>query len=292
MRQPAEIKGYPFKSRFFQIDGYNLAYLDEGSGLPVVMLHGNPTWSFMYRQLILALRDRYRLIVPDHMGCGFSDKPQVYPYRLQTHTDNLKLLLDNLAIEKCILVVHDWGGAIGMGWAGKYPDRVAGLVVLNTAAFRSDRIPLRIAVCRWPLIGEVVVRAFNGFAGSAVTMAVTRKLQQEVADGFLYPYNSWKNRIAVFRFVQDIPLCSKHPSWNDLVRIENNLSLLRNKPMLICWGGKDFCFNDSFYHEWLKRFPEAERHYFADAGHYVLEDAFDRIATLVRDYLQIHYNEH
>ena len=138
------------------------------------MVHGNPSWSYLYRNLITQLRDRYRCIVPDHIGCGFSDKPQNYPYRLENHIENLEFLLDHLGVKRCVLLVHDWGGAIGMGWAGRYPERVAGCVVMNTAAFPSPHIPLRIDICRWPFLGEFLVRGLNGFAGAAIFMAVKK----------------------------------------------------------------------------------------------------------------------
>jgi haloalkane dehalogenase len=271
---------YPFTPKSIQVTGgHTMSYLDEGSGPVVVMVHGNPSWSYLYRNVVTALQANYRCIVPDHLGCGFSDKPQKYPYRLENHIGNLEELLDHLQVEKCSVIVHDWGGAIGMGWAGKFPERVAGLVVLNTAAFRSSRIPFRIAVCRWPLLGRILVRGLNGFAWPATFMAVHKKMEPEVAEGFLSPYDSWKNRIAVHRFVQDIPLHPTHVSWQALTRVEKSLKGLRDKPMLICWGGRDFCFNDHFYQEWQKRFPEAIGNYYSNAGHYVLEDAFAEIMS-------------
>ena len=277
---------YPYQSRFCEIGGHRMAYLDEGSGPPLVMVHGNPSWSYLYRNLIAGLRDRYRCIAPDHLGCGFSDKPQDYPYRLANHVDNLDRLLESLAIERCILVVHDWGGAIGMGWAVRHPERVAGVVVLNTAAFRSDRLPLRIAVCRWPLLGPLLVRGLNGFARAATFMAVSRPMRAEIARGFLTPYDSWANRIAILRFVQDIPMNEGHPSWSTLLSIENSLHRLQHCPVLLCWGGRDFCFNDSFYQQWRLRFPLAEAHYFAAANHYVLEDALPEIRPLIDAFIE------
>ena len=277
---------YPFQPRFLKVDGQSLAYLDEGQGPVVVMVHGNPSWSYLYRNLITALRDGYRCIVPDHLGCGFSDKPAAYPYRLRNHVENLECLLEALAIDRCTLVVHDWGGAIGMGWAGRHPERVAGVVVLNTAAFPSPRLPLRIAVCRWPILGSLLVRGLNGFARAATVMAVTRPMRPEIAQGFLAPYNSWRNRNAVHRFVEDIPMDSSHPSWKTLVEIEQSLPHLQHCPLLLCWGGRDFCFNDAFFEEWQQRFPAAEAHYFADAGHYVLEDALTDILPLIKGFLK------
>ena len=152
---------YPFKTKKFDIDGNRLSYVDEGEGKVIVMLHGNPTWSFFYRNLIKLLRKRYRVIAPDHMGCGLSDKPQDYPYRMADHVSNIEKLLDHLQIEKHSLVLHDWGGAIGMGYAANHPERIEALVIMNSGAFRSKRIPWRIAVCRLKFLGPLLVRGLN-----------------------------------------------------------------------------------------------------------------------------------
>ena len=272
---------YPFAPQNITLQGHNLSFVDQGQGKVIVMLHGNPTWSFYYRNLVKLLQKNYRIIVPDHMGCGLSDKPQDYPYILKTHIDNLEDLLAQCKVEKYSLVVHDWGGAIGMGLAVRHPERVESVVVLNTAAFRSHRIPHRISICRIPVLGDIIVRGFNGFARAALSMAVVHKMAPDVARTYLKPYDSWAHRVALLRFVQDIPLSPKDCSWQTLVNIENKLEQLFNTPMLILWGGRDFCFNEEFYKEWLRRFPEAEKHFFPNAGHYVLEDAFDEIAPLV-----------
>ena len=282
---------YPFAARKKSIEGHYLSFLDQGQGKVIVMLHGNPTWSFYFRNLVNLLQNNYRVIVPDHMGCGFSDKPRDYPYTLKTHINNLENLLAGLGIEKFSLVLHDWGGAIGMGLAVRYPERVESIVVLNTAAFRSRRIPLRISICRIPLLGDLIVRGFNGFARGALSMAVTNKMAPAIASGYLEPYDSWAHRIALLRFVQDIPMKPGHPSWQSLMEIEEGLTRFQNTPMLILWGGRDFCFNRHFYEEWLQRFPGAENHFFPDAGHYVLEDAFDRLAPLTVNFFNRTGNE-
>lgn len=279
---------YPFVPRKLAIRGHTLSFLDQGQGRTIVMLHGNPTWSFYYRNLVRLLQDTHRVIVPDHMGCGLSAKPPDYPYTLKTHIDNLEKLLAALKIEKFSLVVHDWGGAIGMGLAGRYPERLESVVVLNTAAFCSERIPLRIRLCRTPFLGDIIVRGFNGFARGAIHMAVVNRMKPEVARGYLRPYDSWADRVALLRFVQDIPLSPRDPSWKELLAAEKGLDMLQDIPMLILWGGRDFCFTRHFYDEWLRRFPTSERHFFPDAGHYVLEDAFEEIAPLVTAFFQKH----
>lgn len=279
---------YPFSSNTFSIDGQNIHYLDEGEGPVVVLVHGNPTWSYYYRNLVRTLREDHRVIVPDHIGCGLSDKPQNYNYTLSQHISNLCSLLSHLEITKYSLVVHDWGGAIGMGCAVKHPDQLERIVILNSGAFRSSRIPLRISVCRWPLIGPLLVRGVNGFAWPATFMAVTKPLSPKVKEGYLHPYNSWANRVAVSAFVQDIPMTPTHRSYDTLVEVENGLQGIADAeiPMLILWGGNDFCFNRHFYEEWLERFPAASHHYFDDGGHYILEDEADVVIPEISNFLR------
>ena len=269
-----------------EIGGHLLSYIDEGAGAgeTVVMVHGNPTWSFYYRHLANHLKNHFRVIVPDHIGCGHSDKPQDYPYRLENHISNLEVLLEQID-GPISLVVHDWGGAIGFGYAVRHPEKIKSLVVLNTAAFRSRHIPLRILICRIPFLGALLVRGLNGFAYPATFMAVAKKMAKEVKKALLAPYGNWHDRVAIHQFVQDIPLSPKHPSWQTLVGVENGLKELLSKKMLILWGGRDFCFNDLFYKEWCARFPEAEKKYFADAGHYILEDLHGEIEPLILDFL-------
>ncbi len=155
---------YPFVGHFHDRGGLRQHYLDEGQGDPVVMLHGNPSWSFYYRNLVLALRDRYRVIVPDHIGCGLSDKPDDsrYSYTLQQRVDDLDALLASLGIgEKITLVLHDWGGMIGMAYASRHPERIARLVILNTAAFHlpaSKKFPLALKICRDTPLGALLIR--------------------------------------------------------------------------------------------------------------------------------------
>lgn len=273
---------YPFKSHFLGLGGSNLHYLDEGKGEAMLMLHGNPTWSFYYRNLVQAFRQHYRCVVPDHMGCGLSDKPQDYRYTLEQHIQNVIQLVKFLELKNITLIVHDWGGAIGMGLATRHPELIKRVVVLNTAAFLSQHIPKRIALCRAGKFGEFIVRRFNAFAWPATFMASQNGLSREVKDAYLAPYDSWDNRIAVSRFVQDIPLEKDHPSYQTLESIEAGLAKLK-VPMLIIWGGKDFCFDREFYERWLELFPDAEAHWLSQAGHYVLEDApRQSIETIVK----------
>lgn len=280
---------YPFEGRRFEQPGGVMHYLDEGprEGPPVVCVHGNPTWSFYWRRLVLALRDRFRVIVPDHLGCGLSDKPQTgFSYRLSDHVENLGRLLAHLRVRDATLVVHDWGGAIGMGAATRAPERASRFVVTNTAAFRSARIPLSIASVKIPGFGALAVRGLNAFARAATLRATEKGLAPEVKRGLLFPYDAWSSRIATLRFVEDIPLHARHPSYPTLVDIEAGLSGLRDRPMLLLWGDADWCFGPPFRREWQRRFPEAEVEVWPDVGHYVMEDAADRVIARVRPFLE------
>lgn len=281
---------YQFASHYVEIDKNRLHFIDEGEGSVIVMVHGNPTWSFYYRKLITLLCPKHRIIAVDNIGCGLSDKPQKYNYTLENHIKNLSILLEHLKIDKCSLVLHDWGGAIGMGYAVRHIQSIEKIALLNTAAFRSEKIPLRIAFCKIPIIGELIVRGLNGFAFAATYMAVVKSMDKLTRKHYLLPYNSWKNRIATHRFVKDIPLRPSHQSYETLVEVEDGLAKIRdlNIPMLILWGGKDFCFTKEFFNEWLERFPDTEAHFFEDCGHYLLEDCFDKSGKYLEDFFESH----
>lgn len=281
---------YPFESHWLDLDGVRYHYLDEGQGEPLLLVHGNPTWSFYWRELIRSLRGKYRLIVPDHLGCGLSDKPKDYEYRLAKHVDNLRRLIDHLRLDHLTLLAHDWGGAIGLGAAVAEPSRFDRFVLFNTAAFRSQRIPWRIRICRTPLLGEWAVRGLNAFARAALTMAVAKRerMTPAVRAGLLAPYDTWANRIAIHRFVTDIPLSPLHPSYATLEAIEQRLATLADRPMMFIWGMKDWCFTPHFLERFLEFFPDAEVHRLFDASHYVVEDAHERIVPLVDGFLGKH----
>ncbi len=280
----------PFRSQWLHTAGGRIHYLDEGprDAPALVMLHGNPTWSFYYRHLISAFNGRYRIIVPDHMGCGLSDKPQNYSYTLETHIRNLESLIAELGLENITLLMHDWGGAIGMGYATRHAENVARTVVFNTAAFFVPQCPLRIRICRIPLLGALLVRGLNGFSRAAFWFATSRpeRFTKDVRAGYLAPYADWNSRIAVHAFVRDIPLEADHPTRRLLDEIDGRLSALSDKPMLILWGADDFCFTENeFLPRWRQRFPRADVQVLNGAGHYVVEDAHERIVPLLEKFL-------
>ncbi len=277
-------KVYPFRSHFLQLGENNLHYVDEGQGQPILMLHGNPTWSFYYRNLIHTFSPKFRTVVPDHIGCGFSDKPQDYEYTLENHIQNTYKLIRFLDLKKIILVVHDWGGAIGFGLVTRYPELFDKIVILNTAAYPSPHIPKRINFLKGKM-GEFLSRKFNLFAWPATFMTTTKPLPKVIKEGYLLPYNNWENRIAVDRFVQDIPMETDHKSYKTLNDIAQKLKSLP-QPKIILWGGKDFCFNKHFFEKWVEIYPDADAYWFAKAGHYVIEDALEDVSGKIWEFIK------
>jgi haloalkane dehalogenase len=283
---------YPFAAHWLETPAGRMHYVDEGSGAPVLMVHGNPSWSFYWRELIAGLRGVARAIAPDHIGCGRSDKPGAdrYRYTLATRVEDLARLIRSLDLHDLTLVLHDWGTMIGMAWAVRHPERVARIVVLNGAAFplpSTKRFPAALALARIPGLGAALVRGANLFARGAVRTCVTRRpMSAAVAAGYLEPYASWAERVAVHRFVLDIPLRPGDPAWPILCETADRLDVLASRPMLVAWGMRDFVFDRHFLDEWTRRFPAAEVHRFEDCGHYVLEDAAEEIVPLVRRFLR------
>ncbi len=288
---------YPWQGQRLDVGGgVALHYLDEGAGEPLLMLHGNPTWSFYYRHLIRGLADRYRTIVPDHVGCGLSDKPgdDRYEYRLERRVRDVDALLDHLDVrENITLILHDWGGMIGLVWALRHLERVKRIVLFNTAGFGLPQgriLPWQIAAIRHMPKFSLPVRGLNAFVRGALLGCSKRPgaLIPLVKKAYLAPHDSWAHRISVQRFVEDIPLAPDDPSFELVDEVSRTLGRLAALPVFIGWGGQDFVFDDHFLAEWERRLPHAEVHRFPDAGHFVLEDDHEAILPLLQDFLHRH----
>ena len=291
---------YPFESRWLEISGLRMHYLDEGprDAPLVLMVHGNPTWSFYYRNLVMALRDRYRCIVPDHIGCGLSDKPgdERYNYTLSRRIADLAALMEHIDQEAppdnpIHLVVHDWGGMIGFGWAVDRPARIGKLVIGNTAAFpmpADKKLPAALWLVRNTKIGALLVQGMNAFSGIASRVAFKKPVSAEVRKAYTGPYDSWDNRIATLRFVQDIPLGPQDPGYQIVQRTAERLHEFAGKPCLLAWGAKDFVFDDHFLRQWKSIFPAAQVHEYSDCGHYIFEDGGPALASAVSGFLDGH----
>lgn len=283
---------YPFAHHFLAPEEGSSAgaqhYVDEGPREAPVLLcvHGNPSWSLMYRQLICDLRARMRCVVPDHLGCGLSDQPVPgdFGYRLADHADQLCRLIETLDLRRITLVVHDWGGPIGTLAALRHCDRFERLVVTNTSLFPSTLIPRRIAVCRGPL-GRAVVEGFNAFARAATHMAVERPMPRRLRQAYVAPFAAPRSARATWRFVDDIPLDPSHPSHGHMAEIAAGLPRFEQLPTLLMWGERDWCFTTAFRDELARRMPWAERVDLKDAGHYLFEDDPDGISAALANFL-------
>jgi haloalkane dehalogenase len=305
---------YPFASHWHEPgSGYGrMHYVDEGpldssnGRLPETLLfvHGNPTWSYHWRRLILALRNRYRCVAPDHIGCGLSDKPRRF-LALSHHVDHLTSLVATLDLKRITLVAQDWGGAIGLAGALAAPSRFERIILFNTGAFPPRYIPWRIRACRIPLLGRLAVQGANLFSRAALRMALARqpRLEPAVAAGYLAPYGSWADRRAVYGFVRDIPfprrrvspklasessprrIFERRDSATCLAAIERRLPSLADQPVLLIWGMRDWCFRPDCLERFLEAWPRAEAHRLADVGHWVVEDAPEESLAFVERFL-------
>ena len=290
---PADWKAlYPFESQYFEIplsessaDKVRMHYVEQGAGSQTVLcVHGNPTWSFYYREVVKQLSDQARVIAVDHIGCGLSDKPQKYNYTLEQHIGNLARFIEQRDLRNLTLLVHDWGGAIGLGAAIKHPSRIERLCILNTAAFPPPYVPWRIAACRLPWVGEFAMRRLNLFARAALQMALHRLplLNKDAAAGLIAPYRDWDSRVAIARFVQDIPRRKSQPTWQLLTRIEQGLSIFADRPARIVWGMKDWCFRPECLQRFERLLPQAKVRRLEDVGHYVMEEAAAEVIEELR----------
>ena len=279
---------YPFQSRWLDLEAYRLHYIAEGSGPPLLMVHGNPTWSFLWRHLVRDLRFDYRPIAIDHVGCGLSDKPRNLTYSLPIHIANLVQLIDHLDLQKVTLIAHDWGGPIGLRALLARRERFSRIILFNTGAFPPPYIPWRIRACRVPILGKIAVQGFNLFARAAQTMAVHEPhlITPIARHGFLSPYDSWQHRQAIFRFVCDIPTSKKHPTWKHLAELEDALPLLNKMPIKLIWGMRDWCFQASCLDRLLGHWLSAEVVRLDDAGHWVTEEAKEEVLQHVIEFLK------
>ena len=206
---------YQFASHEIVLDGHRYHYLDEGTGPPLVLVHGNPTWSFYWRELVRGLRGHYRVLVPDHIGCGLSDKPDArsYSYRLAQRVEDLVEWIERLNLDQITLLATRLGRDHRPGGRRRRAERFARFVLLNTAAFRAKACPASIRLCHVPLLGRLMIQGLNLFARAALHSAVEHhdRMTPAVRAGLLAPYDSWQHRVAIDRFVNDIPLRAGPP---------------------------------------------------------------------------------
>jgi haloalkane dehalogenase len=268
-------------------DGFRQAYIDAGprnAELTFVFLHGNPTWSYLWREFIDRLSRSYRVIAVDHMGFGRSDKPNDPSYySVLRHMDNLGALLaqalGDVPSARVVLVVHDWGGPIGMAWAERHTQRVAGIVVLNSFAFVQDP-PVKLPwLFKWLVLGKggwKRVTQKNFFVEFFLGRGGPRRLTDAELDPYRAPFPTPAERVGMARFPQLIPETAnrEHESWTTIAAIERELPKLRAVPALICWAMKDRGFGSAVRERWERVFNNVDGpHLLPNAGHFLQEDA-------------------
>mgnify|MGYP005841826509 CR=1 FL=1 len=276
---------YPFDAHFFGMDVGRIHYVDEGSGPPLVMLHGNPTWSFLYRTPIKALSDRYRCVAPDYIGFGLSDKPPGWTYRPQDHAALFKSFMDALDLEGITLLVQDWGGPIGISYAIDHPDRIRAIVVMNSWMWPVHRDPhyLLFSAFFGGPVGRHLIRRHNAFARWAMPMAFgdRARLTDAIHSQYLHPFFDPGSRKGCWVFPQQIVGATP---W--LARLWQNRRRLADIPALIVWGMADKAFREKELNRWVTVFPDARVARLDDVGHFIPEEAGDRLTAAVEGFLE------
>ena len=272
---------YPFESHYAEIDGGSVHYVDEGSGPPLLLLHGNPTWSFLYRDIITGLRDRYRCIAPDHPGFGLSRAAPDYRYTPPEHAAVLEKLVLQLDLSEVTMMVQDWGGPIGFAVATRHPDRFAAFVIGNTWAWAKADLGTQLfsRLLGGPIGGYLILQR-NFFVEKIVPGNVKRKkLSAEVMDAYRGPFPTPESRRPLHVFPREI--LGSRPF---LAEIERGLTELGERPALLVWPTKDIAFREPERKRWEQVFPNHQTVILEGAGHYIQEDAANEIVSAVRDW--------
>jgi pimeloyl-ACP methyl ester carboxylesterase len=283
---------YPFTPHYYSYHGLDMHYVDEGSGEPVVMVHGDPTWGFLYRTFIPPLSQRYRCIVPDQMGMGKSSVPQERSlYRLEQHCANLEALLLHLDVRDITLVLHDWGGPVGLGFATRHPERIKRLILMNTWAFApwpGGPFPRLLEIIRSDR-GEAFVLRKNGYLEPALlgTTYHSEKLTNNVMEAYRAPFPTPESRLAMLCWSRDIPVRENDVSYAEMKRIERGLSLFSDIPVLLVWGMQDPVISKQVLHRWQQLYPHATTREIEDASHFLQEDAPERIVQWIEKFLEV-----
>lgn len=262
------------------VDGQRMSVLDDGptdADETVLFHHGNPSWSFLWRKLLGPTIDRgHRVVAPDMIGLGMSEKPLSPAYHsLQRHVLNLEDMVQQLDLEDLTLVLHDWGGPIGMGLATRHPDRIRRIVIANSLAFApsSERSLSLWHKALSTSLGRVLGTRANVVARSAFRMGVTHDLDEEVLEAYRWPLADRGGRVAAQRLVEMVPDGPEHDSAQTLRRIEQGYPGLEDVPMLVLWADRDPVMPPKLAAKWSQAFPNAQvRHVSDDAGHFWQED--------------------
>ena len=289
-------EAYPFAHHFFDSPMGAMHFVDEGEGEPILMLHGNPTWSFLYRKFIMALSVTHHIIAPDHIGFGLSDKPSdEAAYSIDAHVRNLEGLVETLDLQDITLVMQDWGGPIGLAMASRHPDRIQRVVILNTFAFyppvdtmdpENLRLPPPLLLMRSRGIGDFLVRRLGFFERAVMRMATANSVAlKAVHHAYRGVFQSAADRGGVMAFPRLIPTNTKHPTAKLMLEESGPYIEAFKGPARIFWGMKDPLFPVGVLDAWRKRLQQARVTELRGGKHYIQEDAPDQLISELQDFL-------
>lgn len=273
---------FPFQSRFLEVGGANVHYIDEGDGPVFLALHGNPTWSFLYRHIVLGLKGRFRCIALDYPGFGLSSAPAGYGYTVAEHARVVDGFVEQLALRDVTLMVQDWGGPIGFWVATRHPEWFQAFVIGNTWAW-----PLRDTATRVfsttlgsSGLGGLLVRRADVFVNVFMRAGIRRrKLTPAERQMYKRPHPTPESRVPVHVMPREIMAAHAF-----LSEVEQGLERVAEKPALIVWGERDPGFKESLRLRWERTFPNHRTHVLRGASHYIQEDAPDEIVTAIEDW--------
>ncbi|MEJ2684398.1 MAG: alpha/beta fold hydrolase [Candidatus Sulfobium sp.] len=277
-------KEYPFESHSLQLEMGKMHYVDEGRGEPILMLHGNPAWSFLYRHLVKGLSGKYRCLAPDHIGFGLSDKPWNWSYYPEDHAVNLNRLIEKLDLKDLTLIVQDWGGPIGVSYAIKSPATVKRLIIMNTWMWsvRGDPYYERFSRFMGGPIGKFLIRRFNFFVRVLMKklMGDPSRLPPEIHRHYFKPLEKPSERKGCWIFPKRIIGSS---DWLDSLWSQRDR--IRDKPALILWGMKDIAFRERELNRWSGLFSNSEVMRYGDCGHFIQEEKGRELCPVIEDFL-------
>lgn len=273
---------YPFEDRWIDLEGNCVHYVDEGRGPTLLLLHGNPTWSFLYRTIIRRLRDSFRCVAVDYPGFGLSTAAEGYGFTPREHSKVIESFALALDLKDIILMVQDWGGPIGLGFAGRNPDRVRALVVGNTFAWPVNGNPKfeRFSGLMGGPVGRFFIRNFNAFVNVMIPLGVSRSLSRREMRAYRAPFPTRASRVPTAIFPRHIIA-----SQDYVAEVEANLSRLREKPTLIVWGAKDRAFREPERQRVERLFHDRRTVILENARHFIQEDEPERIAAEIRAFV-------
>jgi haloalkane dehalogenase len=276
----ADLPGYTYAPHYVEFDGMRMHYLDEGSGDPVLLLHGEPTWSYLYRRMIPVLATRFRVIAPDYLGFGRSDKPlEIQDYTYDFHVGSIRALVESLDLQRITVVVQDWGGPIGLRLAAEAKERFARLVVLNTGLFASKGWPTP-GFMQWRNFAERVGRDMP--VGRIIQSATTRELDAETLRAYEAPWPVPESKAGVAAFPLLVPLTQDEPNAAAMLRVMEALRAW-DVPALVCWSDSDPVFPLKAGEAMARLLPGAagQMHTIPGASHMLQEDEGEQIADLI-----------